>query len=343
MIVISQFAAQIPEAVGDGKVLQAFFLHHLFPNNYPWSNAVTERAALQPLRSYKLVAADGFARTVTHGTAFEKGMDWLCAISLPEDLFYNGLALLGIAIGLRKGSTAKWEAWWRDLVMPHLRTKEAETGLARMLAAISGMGELSFTPTDFPEYVLAAGLLSQPPIWDAKPLEKYLLTTRKLSFPYYDDFLLCMLAVFIQDQAIANALLSSADIATVERNAVTQQWSSIEANLATAADWRARVVVTTAAIGALVVIVASCGAMFSWHGQTMAHRATWDELKWIALWIGGPIPGVTVLLRILFFALRRRPLDLDLQTLHRAYKLRLLRRWRRKLLTPSAPNHLAAN
>jgi hypothetical protein len=342
MIVIAQFAAQIPEAVGDNKVLQGYFLHHLFPSNFQLPTVQEEREALFHLRSYKLVAADGFARVAGAESRFEAGMDWLCSISMPQDLEYNGMALLGLAIGLRQGSTAIWERWWQDSVLHQLRRNDAEPGLAGLLAAISGIDERPFAPTHFPEYVLAAGLLSQPPTWEAEPLGEYLLTTRKLSFPYHDDFLRCMLAVFIQDQAIAKALLSSEEIAALERSAVTQQWSAIEANLAKSADRKARLVVTTVAVCALVVIIASCGAMFSWHSLALAHRAEWDEWKWVALWVGGPLPGITLLLRILFFALRRRPLDLDLKTLHRAYKLRLQRRWSKKLLTPSASDRLTA-
>ncbi len=336
MIVITQFAAQIPEAVGDNKVLQGYFLHHLFPGNYPLAKIQEEREALRHSRSYKLVAANGFARIAGPDSRFEEGMNWLCSIVVPEDLHYNGMALLGIAIGLREGSTVIWEKWWRDWILNPLRMNPAEAGLANMLAVVSGIDGGRFEPTDVVEYTLAASLLAQPPSWEAVPMSAYLHHTRKRAFPYHDDFLRCMLAVFIQDQAIAQAMLSSAEIAELEANAAAKQSAAIEANLAAMADHKARIMVTIVAICTLSVIVLCCGGLFAWHDGALASRAEWDEWKWILLWVGGPVSAGTLLLRILSFAFRRKPLNLDLQKIHRTYKIKLLGRWRRKLLPPSA-------
>jgi hypothetical protein len=185
------------------------------------------------------------------------------------------------------------------------------------------------------EYDLAQGMLSQPPQWDAHQMGSYFTKMRKQPFPYSEDFFRLMLAVFLMDKAIALAMRSLDELANLAKSSAAGQSAETEKKLHAFVERRTRTIVTLAVSVGLAVMLMACGLLFVWQEQAPQMRTLWDDAKWVTLWFSGPISAILLLFRILWFALRRQPVQLDVERLHRWYHALLLRRWHRRLgLTP---------
>jgi hypothetical protein len=333
MNVIDQFEARLPLAVGDNAVLQCLFLRHLFPSNYSLVNCrgLAEDHAGPP--SYVKVAAEGFVLAAKGENGFAAGMDWLVGIPVPEDLPGHEMALLGIAVGLGRQSQAPWLEWWNALLHGLRATTEGRS-LADLLAVAAGQQPPAQVAAPLDEYEVAQGLLCHPPQWDSAALTDYFRHVWKLPFPYHEDFFRGMLAVFILEQALRLAVKSPEELAAIAASARAEMHAAQEKALQQFAERRARKVVAFGALLGLGLMLTACGLLFVWHPSATDNRDRWDVLKWISLWLSGPLPALITLVRTLSFAVRRQPLQLDLQKLHRWYQAKLSQRWRTHLLSP---------
>jgi hypothetical protein len=338
MNIIDHFETQIPVAVGDNHVLQVYFLHRLFPDTYDLEECKREREVLSGQRSYKLVGADGFALAAGVEGRFEKGMDWLCGIDFPKELYAHGIALLGIAIGIQVQKKPAWMVWW-DKCLAQLGGTAETQPLAHLLAVVSGRQAPLSVHGSLDELELVQGLFAHPPQWDKEVLAKYFTYMRKRTFPYYEDFFRLMLAVYLMDHAMTHAMKSSAELAEMKRKAAQEYLSQTEHALAAFADRSARRIVVALAVITVIVNLAACTLLFVGYDHAPVLRNFWDVTKWITLWLSGPVAALTWILRILTFALRRQPITLDLQTWHAYFLKLLISRWRHRLKLDLFPTH----
>jgi hypothetical protein len=333
MKAIDQFQAQLPHAIGDNLVLQRFFLHHLFPDTYALADLLAEREGYINQRSFKLVAADGFHWAASGVGRFTQGMDWLLSIDFPDALDFHEIALMGIAVGLAKTMQPIWLAWWKSL-LSRIESQPDGYKLAKLLAVVSGLEAPEPSNLDLHEYDLAQGMLSRPQQWQAERIGAYFVKMRKEPFPYYVDFFRLMLAVYLMDCAITNALKSSEELGQIGKEAAVNQMAITEMSLDAFADKRARILLSTVALLGTISMLAACTLLFVWRQNYTEWRDVWDVLKWATLWVSGPIPAAALVLRILYFAIQHKPIPFDLQSLHKWYKERLKQRWRKRLNLP---------
>lgn len=327
MTVIDHFQSAIPEAVGDGYILQQWLLQYLFPHNFSIKECCLLLHDLNVPESYKTVAARGFAAALGQDHNFRAGIETLARIEHPRGLADNLSALMGLALGLRNSPSPEIIQWWKRQIHDLATTPEEEQ-LQLFLECLRDPANAP-QPTDA-LLRIASSILRPDPSWDKDLLAAFLLTQRKRPFPYEDDFLRNMLTIAIEDFAIRQLLLGPEDHAAFK----AQQVAAIQDAIARWADKRARLLVTAAALATTLGSIAATTLLFVLWPQSGDLRGGWDILKWATLWLGGPLAAGGILFREAATLLRGKPWNMDLTSLTQKTSLLLRRRLHKRLRLP---------
>jgi|GEM_PF-4034176 len=210
MIVLRTFEAELQYWGLDAHPLGALWLQYLFPGSFP--DSVEKADVLHGASAYQKAAMWGYLLAMEEDgsmqeqkcrKAFKTEVEQLFCINFQgRDLGTDEVALMGFALGIRKGKYSEIREWYEEKVLSTVSESLQSKGLNHLLLAVCD-GKTDLSPHYSSEYRFFLEVM-QPGQWaPSEDLKAYFGIARKRDFPAFPKDPFCsVLAVYIMDHLL---------------------------------------------------------------------------------------------------------------------------------------------